>query len=293
MTGSTGSLGSSLLTALLNDGHSISAISRKDIAVSCDKPVLKMESDIRGLSVDAIDAIAKADCIVHLAAVTGMFDKDVLDVNYQGTMNILNAIPANKSIRFLFVSSTEACGPTGVETVGDDFDGAPVFPYGESKKKAEEALKEYAGKNPQFKYIAVRIGNVVNRAENNLLSELRRMASSRILSRLFGQYELNLVGVEHIAEGLRSITKMDMFSNKVRFMPGIPVSMNILGHGNKQTALSRAAGAFIVKLMKLTGKGGLICYLAGGGIKRPFRRYTMKIYEELGLSAPELASLKG
>ena len=70
--------------------------------------------------------------IIHAAAVTHSRDEtDYFEVNFQGTVNLVNAAGWNPDLRFVFISSRTA--------------GAHGGAYAESKLRAEKYIKQHLG----------------------------------------------------------------------------------------------------------------------------------------------------
>lgn len=100
-----------------------------------------------------LPCVKNADVVVHLAAEMDFFPKDVSKViqsNVEGTRNLLEACAreskaSGSKIRFVYVSSTEAIGPTdGGTKVDEEASKNPTSDYGRSKVLAESVVAEYS-----------------------------------------------------------------------------------------------------------------------------------------------------
>ena len=138
LTGSTGYIGKAIIEKF-GPAAEIRAFTR-------DK------GDIRNKA-DVIEASAGCDVIIHMAAITpsahpGADDKDVLEVNIEGTRNVLEAAVTNGIKKVVYFSSVCAVGfresnyPIKEDEVCRPTQGA----YGLSKLKGEELCREYSDK---------------------------------------------------------------------------------------------------------------------------------------------------
>ena len=87
------------------------------------------------------DAVDGVDAIVHSAGlIKARSTDDFFAVNVGGTANLVEAARKQKLKRFVFVSSLEACGPSGDgQPVPADQEN-PVTAYGRSKLAAEKVV---------------------------------------------------------------------------------------------------------------------------------------------------------
>ena len=106
--------------------------------------------DIRNFG-DVKRAVQDCEAVIHLAAIIPPASKKrrelTIDVNYGGTVNLINAIKeANRLIPFVFTSSASVMGPTQLQhKLVDRKDPLVVTGnYEESKIKCEEFLKDNA-----------------------------------------------------------------------------------------------------------------------------------------------------
>jgi len=143
VTGGSGFLGSHVAEQLSRAGHQVRALVRK----SSNRKFLSTLSNVELAegSVEDRASVERAmqgiDAVVHSAgAVKALTEAAFFECNTQGTVNLLEAAieHAPNLVRFVHVSSLEACGPS--------LDGKPVPPdqerpvtaYGRSKLAAEK-----------------------------------------------------------------------------------------------------------------------------------------------------------
>ncbi len=156
ITGITGFAGSWLAEELLGLDYKVygSALPRES-----HENIRHIESELElaRLNITKADAVRrlvkqiKPDYILHLAAfasVGGSFETErvVFDVNFGGTLNLLEAARADSALRaFLFVSSPDCYGlfkPQN-KTLTEEHPLAPVSPYGISKATADHFCRYY------------------------------------------------------------------------------------------------------------------------------------------------------
>lgn len=116
VTGATGFLGSELIIQLLQKGNKVRALKRDSSVVPV---ILKNESSIEWFNADILDyfsleeALDGIDKVYHCAAFISFNPLDnekMLQVNVEGTSNLLNACQEMNIGKFLHVSSVAAVG---------------------------------------------------------------------------------------------------------------------------------------------------------------------------------------
>lgn len=149
VTGANGFVGSHLLEALLEKDYDVVGLLEPG-----DSPACPENQNLKFVfsNITQKDSIAKVlsgfdnfDYIYHLAAILeGCSDETFYKINYQGTINLVEAC-FEKNIhprKFLFVSSIAAVGPTGKDNLLEETAPCcPVNAYGNSKKMTEEYLR--------------------------------------------------------------------------------------------------------------------------------------------------------
>ncbi len=93
------------------------------------------------------DIFGNVDLVIHAAAALPLWKKkDILDININGTRNVLEAAKNNNIKRVVYVSSTAVYGIPKKHPIYEDDSLIGVGPYGESKIEAEKTCKDYRKK---------------------------------------------------------------------------------------------------------------------------------------------------
>jgi len=130
------------------------------------------------------DAIAGVDAVCHLAALTGVrksFDQpdEYHDVNTNGTYTLAVALRDEAErrgwpLRFVQGSSSAVYGTPERQPIDEQAALAPTSPYGVSKAKADEVVRECAG-GGQFGAVILRAFNVAGAVDGRADEELSRI----------------------------------------------------------------------------------------------------------------------
>mgnify|MGYP006294717691 CR=1 FL=1 len=156
ITGGAGFIGSHLTMALLNNGHTVTALDNFNTFYNPEikwlnvKPFLQndryllIQADIRDYSALQTEISPGAfDVFVHLAARAGVrpsIEQPLLyeQVNVQGTMNMLELAKECGVKKFVFASSSSVYGANKKTPFHEeDFVDNPVSPYAATKKAGE------------------------------------------------------------------------------------------------------------------------------------------------------------
>lgn len=167
ITGAFGNIGKAVIEESRKRGHAILVFEIENKKTRKDARQYRKQiedvffGDIRNF-VDVKKAVSECDAVIHLAAIIPPISKKhrelTMDVNYGGTVNLINAIKeAKRTIPFIFTSSASVMGPTQLQNKLVDRNDPLVITgnYEESKIKCEEFLKENADNYLVFRLAGV------------------------------------------------------------------------------------------------------------------------------------------
>ncbi|MFI1256877.1 NAD-dependent epimerase/dehydratase family protein [Streptomyces netropsis] len=197
ITGATGFIGRHLARHLVERGHHVTALVRRDGRVFGS---LTVRGDLvtgEGLAA----AVRGVDRVIHLAGVTKAADPRLYAlVNTVGTERLLAAVAARpEPPRLVYCSSLAAAGP-GRRRHEDD-PPAPVSAYGRSKLGGELALREGADRAPA---VVVRPPIVYGPGDREFLPRLATAVRAGLLPAvgLPGPRHYSLLHVEDLCRAL-------------------------------------------------------------------------------------------
>jgi nucleoside-diphosphate-sugar epimerase len=170
LTGGTGFLGRHVARALVNEGWTVRALSRRagsaaDLGFG-DLPVSITAGDLAGADFEV--AASGCDALVHLAGIVNARTLDAYcEVNARGTERLVRAAARSApGALFLYVSSQAAVGPAREgRPVREGDEPRPVSWYGTSKLEGEEAV----GKHWTGPWIVLRPGPIYGPGDRGLL----------------------------------------------------------------------------------------------------------------------------
>lgn len=162
VTGGAGFIGSNLINRLLDRGDCVTTIDNLDDYYDVEiknnniKRLSKysefefIEGDIRNC--DLLEVCFKSklyDAVIHLAAMAGVrycdeHSKETVDVNYVGTLNILNNIVRYRINKLVFASTSSVYGDSSKIPFDEKSDAdSPISMYGTTKRASELLIKTY------------------------------------------------------------------------------------------------------------------------------------------------------
>ncbi|OFY47407.1 MAG: hypothetical protein A2W85_01725 [Bacteroidetes bacterium GWF2_41_31] len=145
ITGINGFVGTYLKKELISMGHDVWGL---DIETHSDKTFGANLMDEK--AIDAVLMKIKPDYVFHLAAIANVDHSNkslVYDINFRGTLNVLNScIQLKKIPRFIFISSSQVYGnvPEDILPIDEYCPVNPVNHYGASKAAAETIVKTFS-----------------------------------------------------------------------------------------------------------------------------------------------------
>jgi len=166
ITGAFGNIGKAVIEEAYRRRHEITVFEidnkkTREAAREYRNEVKVVFGDIRDFET-VKEAIQQAEAVIHLAAIIPPLSKKnrelTMDVNYGGTVNLVNAINETKEeIPFVFTSSASVMGPTQLQDklVRRNDPLIVTGNYEESKIKCEEFLKKNANNYLVFRLAGV------------------------------------------------------------------------------------------------------------------------------------------
>lgn len=171
ITGASGFIGSALAKRLEQEGHDVYGLYRYVADGRYDYYQLekKIVCDIRDRE-GVFKAIGqtKPEVVYHLAAMTPVSYSfiapvEVTEVNYIGTMNVVDACQKVGVSHFIHASTSEFYGEQDKFPITEDATPKPLSPYAVSKVAAEEYIR-FKARTEGFPYTIIRPYNTYNRS---------------------------------------------------------------------------------------------------------------------------------
>jgi len=170
VTGGAGFIGKHVVQFLLEKGNTITILdnfsnsNKKSLVFLVEKGVKIIEGDITKLE-DTDNAIKNHQIVIHLAAKISVKDSiknplETFEINVEGTKNIIASCKKYHVEKLIIASSAEIYGENDLKIkVNEKIKNNPISPYGESKLKMEEEIKENLSKT-NTKYVILRFFNI-------------------------------------------------------------------------------------------------------------------------------------
>jgi len=159
ITGGAGFIGKHLVKFLLEKGNTVTIFDnfsnslKKSISELVDSGAELIEGDITN-TMKINDSIKNHDLVIHLAAKISVSESiknpsETFHVNIDGTKNVLEACLKNNIKKLIVASSAAVYGESesSVTKLTEDTEKNPVSPYGESKLRMEQEIREFKSKH--------------------------------------------------------------------------------------------------------------------------------------------------
>lgn len=192
ITGANGLVGKNLIEDMHSSKNKIiaTASDTKKLAEFLDR------NNLKGIEVKELDVlnykkcdflIKEIDAVVHLAAITDVpfslkHPKKFIDVNYNGTVNVLESMRKNKVKKIIFPSTQAVYGNNINSKETDVKNISPLDFYSLSKLMCEETIKVYSN-NYAINYVIFRASHLYGKHQNKgiLRLLLNRMINSDVV----------------------------------------------------------------------------------------------------------------
>jgi nucleoside-diphosphate-sugar epimerase len=222
VTGSTGFIGTHLVTALVAHGWQVRCLVR---ATSNRAPLAVQQVEYVVGALQDRDALRQAvqgvDVLFHLAGVTKVRHPAEYDrINYGGTQTLLEVCAEARPTlhKWLYISSIAAAGPspTGAPLTESDAP-QPIGPYGRSKLRAEAAVLAY---REHFPVMVLRPSAIYGPRDSDFW-QLFRAVKSGVLPHVGRQERhVNLCFVTDLVHGLVAAAESAHGCGEVFFLGG-------------------------------------------------------------------------
>jgi UDP-glucose 4-epimerase len=160
ITGGAGFIGVHMVRHLQEKGLEVRTL---DLSKPPIEGIEKLTGSILDIN-DVNQAVRGCDYVIHLAAMLGVrrtqiMKMEALNINIQGTINILEACVKEKVKKIVFTSSSEVYGRQVTFPTSEESPVSPLSTYAVSKLIGEEYVKAFQH-NYGLKYSIVRLFNV-------------------------------------------------------------------------------------------------------------------------------------
>jgi len=158
VTGGAGFIGKYLVKSLMKNGNIVTIFdnfsnsSKKSISDLIDIGIKVIEGDITKPD-EISDAVKDQEIVIHLAAKISVQDSirnplETFQVNVDGTKNVLVACKKNRVKKIIVASSAAVYGESLPDIkLTEESKTNPISPYGESKVKMEQIIKNFVSEH--------------------------------------------------------------------------------------------------------------------------------------------------
>jgi UDP-glucose 4-epimerase len=237
ITGGTGFIGRNLVKRLSNTKQfSVVLIANPSNLFRMEMPE---NADLRFYNADIRDREdilkvfqdERADLCIHLAAKISVIDSikkpdETMDINVNGTVNVLDACHRSGVDGFVFASSAAVYGDVKRLPISENQSLRPLSPYGKSKMLAEQQVLSYNKSRKIKNTISLRIFNAYGSGqttESDVITKFTKRLSIGQPPVITGggSQTRDFISVQDIVDAFVSSTKLIEDENKL--MPQLPV----------------------------------------------------------------------
>ena len=212
-----------------------------------DMPLTFHNADIRDRKAIAnIFRDVGADTCIHLAAKISVAEsiknpQETMDINVNGTLNVLEACHRSGVDSFVFASSAAVYGDVKKLPISEDESLKPLSPYGKSKMLAEQHVLSYKQLRKIKNTTSLRIFNVYGEGqttESDVITRFAKTLLNGIPPTIYGRgiQTRDFISVHDVIDAILlsirfmeySDNKASMFSSVFNIGTGIPTSISQL-----------------------------------------------------------------
>jgi UDP-glucose 4-epimerase len=232
ITGGGGMIGLALARTLIAHGHAVTLfdLGEQFARRQAEVDALKAQGDVTVIVGTIMDrwsvTLAAKGCsaAVHLAAMLGVRRTEenrllCMDINVNGTDNVLNACVQTGIGHFVLASSSEVYGEPTTNPVHEEVETKGKTVYAVSKMAAEELAKGYHQIHPTLDYTIVRFFNTYGEGQvaQFVLSRFVKRVLDGLAPQVYGDgaQTRSFCHVSDAVEGVRAILDLPQARNRV------------------------------------------------------------------------------
>jgi len=278
ITGGNGLIGKKVVNLLEKEGYRIFSFD-KFIKYKNTKNISYLEGDILNeKKFNETLKNCKTDILLHLAANLGVQKTeknsyDCLNVNIEGTKNILKASVKQKVKKIIFASSSEVYGNGDNKPIKENAELMPKSSYGVSKVAGEYYVKAFFEKH-KLKYNIIRFFNVYGpyQRDDFVISKFKKNINENKEIKIFGT-----------GNQIRSFCHIDDAAKAVSLVIGKGRKNQIynIGNDNEPTKIINLAK----KMIKISNKKIKI-------VKVPFNKSDRSLKREIFTRQPNIKKIR-
>ncbi len=203
VTGGGGRMGRALSIELVRRGYEVLSLSHnKDFVHTMPSGVVPYVGDITDKKT-LMNMCHGVDVVFHLAAVVSEYKEPtqrLMQINVQGTSNVLDACRQNGVGHIVFTSSIDVYGHARKDTLTEDSELKPADRYGYSKMMAEKEIEGYKDK---IDYTILRIAAVYGKGfESSYFKLFKAIKEGKAYLIGSGNNHLSLIHIDDLVNAL-------------------------------------------------------------------------------------------
>ena len=272
VTGGAGFIGVQLLKKLLSKKldkiiviDNLSNMNRRFDDILNSDPYNKISfyrADIRNKQ-EILDIIKdkQIDTCIHLAAIVSVLDSInnpdyTIDVNINGTFNVLDVCSRSGVKDFIFSSSCAAYGESGKLPLSENDPLAPLSPYGASKAAGEVLVSSYRRMKKIRNAVSLRFFNVYGENQNpqyaGVITKFIERLSKGLAPTIFGDGEQTRDFI-HVDDVVDAIISASSFKHDIKDLDAARNWMSSSTTFNVGTGYPTSINRLADKLIKIFG----------------------------------------